>query len=358
MKDFKIKYQRAYEGIVPSADAVDSICNKLEKRSRKQQRGAASIIRSAAAVCISMVLLSVTFLPVMAKSIPAVYNIIEKYAPALTDFVLPVKKSDTSHGITMQVEAVHVEENTAEMIVSFFDAEGNGKDLINGKIDMYDSYDLQSYGADCEIGGCSFLEYDREEGKAYFKIDVTTDGKFDGGKLRLSVHQILVQSSEEKQWISLENLIKNPETRLVPLNGTSGSWNQEEIVNYIGLSEDGLRSEVLVMSIVKADKSMAETLIVTGVGYRDGILRIQTCRGNFSDADRHMRAFLVDSEGNERENDFSITWQEEADGERLLFDEAWFIVEESELQNIRLYGIFYMTEGNVEGNWEVTCGLK
>lgn len=359
MEEFKISYQRAYEHILPKSDYLEKIIDKVDERKRKQRSIPFLILRPAAAICAVVLLLSVTVLPVAARNFPQVYNIIDKYVPALADFVLPVETSDTSNGITMQVEAIDIKDNTAEIIVSFSDAEGSDKDLIKGSIDLYDSYYLKSYGASYEAGGCEFLEYDELEDKAYFKISLFTDGSYNREKVRFRVRQILTNKSHEKQWIELDNIIKNPNTKSVSLNGCSGMPGSELYDKYFGeSSNDSSQSSGLVMDIAEVDESMIEALTITGVGYSDGVLHIQTCRGNFSDADRHMRSLLIDSTGNERDCDVSLGWQEEINGERLLFDEDMFLVDESELDKIQLYGIFYITENSVKGNWEVTFELE
>ena len=359
MEDFKINYQKAYEHIIPSSDYLEGIYDKLEEMHKRHHSQIFTVMRPVAAVCVVLFILSVTLLPVMAKSIPTVYGVIEKYVPALADFVLPVEISDTSRDITMQVEAVNIEDKTAEIIVSFSDAAGSNKNLIKGKVDLYDSYDLQSYGGAYDTGGCSFLEYDEATDKAYFKIDLSTDGEYDKGKLRFRVHQLLTDVSKEEKLIPLDDIIKEPSLKKVSLNGMGGMENRDAFAQYIGTSEgDSPLSTGQVMSIVEADESMAESLTVTGVGYTDGILRIQICRGNFSNADRHMQSFLIDKEGLERHEDFSVMWHEEAAGEAVIFEEHWFLVEESELETVQVYGIFHITGGSVTGNWEVTCEIE
>ncbi|MDE5866045.1 MAG: hypothetical protein K2H31_05540 [Lachnospiraceae bacterium] len=358
MDEFKISYQKAYEHILPKPDYLENIIDKVDEQKRKQRSISFLILRPAAAICAVVLLLSVTVLPVAARNFPQVYNIIDKYAPALADFVLPVQTSDTSNGITMQVEAIDIKDNTAEVIVSFYDADGSDKDLIKGSIDLYDSYYLQSYGASYEAGGCEFLEYDELEDKAYFKISLFTDGSYRSEKVRFGVHQILTNKSREKQWIELDNIIKNPKMKSVSYGG-GGNQDSELYNQYFGDSvNDSSQPGGLVMDIVEVDESMIEALTVTGVGYSDGVLRIQTCRGNFSDADRHMRSFLIDSMGNERDCDLLLGWQEEINGESVSFDEHLFIVDESELNKIQIYGIFHTTENGVKGNWEVTFELK
>lgn len=61
--------------------------------------------------------------PVCAANSPAFHKIVEYLSPALADKLVPIEESSTSQGITMQVEAIHLEGNEAEIIVSFRDAE-------------------------------------------------------------------------------------------------------------------------------------------------------------------------------------------------------------------------------------------
>lgn len=360
MEHFKAAYQAAYNRIEPDKSVINRIAEELEdNRQQKMYTFTTMVMRPVATVCVVMLILSMTALPVAAKTIPYVYGIIEKYAPSLADFVLPEEVSDTRAGITMQVEAINVEEHEADILVSFSDAEGSDKDLIKGKVDLYDSYHLRSYGASCNIGGCSFLEYDEATDKAYFKIDVSGDGVFDKGKLKFCVRRLLTNLSEEKRTINLTDLVKNPTMKSVTLNGRGGFGDRAVIEKYMGGStEEDPRPTAQVLDLQRLEEGLTDALTVTGVAYSDGILRVQSCRGNLSEADRHMQPFIIDSAGNERHNDFSVGWQETVNGERLSFDEHWFLVEESELEQLQMYGIFWITDGNVEGDWEVTFKVE
>lgn len=363
MEQFKTAYQAAYNRIEPDKYAINRIEEALEdKRMRTIHTVMNRVMRPVVTVCVLVLILSVTVLPVAAKSIPLVYSIIEQYVPQMADFVLPEEVSDTSAGITMQVEAINVEEQNAEILVSFSDAEGSDRDLIKGKVDLYDSYHLRSFGASCNVGGCSFLAYDQETDKAYFKISVSTDGVYGKGKLQFSVHQVLMDLGEEEKKIDLENVERNPGLKYESLNGKSGSMEEQAVLDkYKGSStEEDPRPCDGVLDLPRPE-GMADALTVTGVAYIDGILRVQSCRGNLSEADRHMEPFIVDridGNGNERHSDFHIGWQETVNGETLSFDEHWFLVEESELEQTQLYGIFYVTDGSVKGDWKVTFRVE
>lgn len=356
---FKKKYQEAYDRITPDKDCIQRIMEEAGAGRRPVFRASVcgTAVRTVATAFAVFCVLVVISLPAAAKTFPAVYKIIEKYVPALKDYVLSTETSCTSNGITMQVEAINVEGKDADILVSFFDEAGSGNDVIKGKAEMYGSYSLQSYGAESNISGCHFLEYDEAEDKAYFKIDVSAADEFDNTKLTFRTYRLLTNCTEEKQWISLDEVVRNPATKGVILNGRSGRWNN--LSDDFGTAKDGsYRPTTHVLDLQKADETLAEALTVTGIGYGDGVLRVQTCRGNFAEADRHMEPFLVDAEGRERHCDCSVSWQEEVNEERLSFDEHWFLVEERELEEIQLYGIFYITDGCVKGDWEVTFQIE
>lgn len=353
-REFQKAYKEAYDRIVPAASCVCRLreaCGSIQD----QRRGKNAVIRHVAAAVFC--LLAVMSFPVLAERIPAVSGIVARYAPALGNYILPTKLSSTSQGITMQVEAVKAEAQTAEILISFSDA-ADGGDLIRGKVDLYDSYRLQSYGAESNVGGSSFLEYNEAEDKAYFKIDVSTWDKFDRTKLKFSVYQLLTDCRQEQRQLALDDLVKDPALREVISSGEGGR-QQEAFEPYFGMEQDGsLRKTVQVMELQKADADMAEDLTVTGIGYGNGILRVQMCRGSFGEADRHARLFLKGPDGEERNPDLSVTWQEAAEGQTLLFDEVWFLTKESELESLQLEGIFWIRAGSVTGNWSVTFQVE
>lgn len=355
--EFKKAYQEAYDRIT-----IDRSCVRRLAQGKYRRKAHFAVLKAvmkpAAATFAVLCLLLVMTLPVMAEKIPAVCDIVARYAPSLAGYILPEKLSSTSQGITMQVEAINVEDKTAEILVSFSDAD-DSTDLIRGKVDLYDSYNLRSYDSVSNIGGCSFLKYDEAEDKAYFKIDVTTFDEFDRAKLSFSVYQLLTNCSREERQVSLEDVVKDPATKNVTLVGVGGMPGTELYEKYISASEDGFQQKaVSVLDLQKADADMTGALTVTGIGYADGILRVQVCRGNFIEADRHVWLSLKAAGGEEHIPDLGVSWHEEAEGETLMFEEDWFLVEESELENLKLYGEFCITDGSVKGNWEVTFRVE
>ncbi|MBD5461241.1 MAG: hypothetical protein HDR26_09930 [Lachnospiraceae bacterium] len=360
-KTFKNRYKQAYDRIVPREECMERLLegNRGEIRSRRIFTIAGTGTAAAAAIC----LLALIFLPVVAKAAPSFYEMVAKYAPSLADYCLPVEYSCTSQGIVMQVEAINVEGNSAHVVVSFSDEEG-GDDLIHGAVELLENYGIQSYGGESSIGGHSFLGYDEASDKAYFKMDLTAVQKMDKAKMVFTAYRLLTDISEEEQWISLDTMVRDPATREERLSGRTGSsegyayYKEKNVFEKTEDIPDDPRPTAQVMDVRRADAGLADELTIVGSGYLDGVLRVQVCRGTFEEADRHTAFFLVDSEGEKRVEDFKVGWNEKIEGESFSFEEHWFIVDEEELENMRLYGIFYRNEGLVKGEWEVTLELE
>lgn len=371
---FREEYRKAYENINPDRDSIDRILQRAateyaEIAGRKYEtlltresvwaRKAAGNASYVAAILLMLCLLSTLTLTVAAQHIPAVYRIVEEYVPSLAEYILPEEISSTGKGITMQVEAIDIIDNTAEILLSFRDAEDSEENIIKGKIDLYDSFRLKNFGEEWSAGGAGFLEYDEAEGKAYYKVELTSSDAYSRSLVRLGVTQILTELTEEERAIDMTGLLKDPAEKVVHLSGAGGMRERDAFPFYeqSGSSEDP-RPGCRVMDIAALEENLLETLTITGVAYDEGALRVQACRGNFANADRHVRTYLKDAAGNERVNDGSVSWQEEICGQPVLFEEQWFLISEEELANYDLYGMFYITDGAVKGNWEVTFRLN
>lgn len=359
---FQQMYKKAYDNIIPDEGCVDRILAMAAEEPEKRAEKAGLIfqfIRPVAVAVLTLCLGCKTVLPVMAQHIPAVYRVIENYVPGLVDFILPNEVSSTSKDITLQVEAIELADNTAEILLSFRDAEGSEKDLIRGRVDLYDSFYLYNFGEAWSAGGVSFLEYNETEDKAYFKVELESSDVYSKNRVRLGVRQLLTEFVREERKIDMTNLLTVTSKKAVSLNGSSGMVEGSEIPFFTTEgSVDDPRPKCKVMDIAELTESMLESLVVTGVAYEEGVLRVQSCRGNFSDADRHLRPYLKDEAGGERSYDYVVGWQEEINGERVLFDEHWFWISEEDLADYELYGMFYITDGSVKGNWQVTFQVK
>lgn len=109
---FAEKYRRAYDEVTPSQQIVSAVLRQAEgaqgapsRRNRRKIR----TMTAAAAVFLAVCAGGFAVLPVCAAQIPAFYRVIEFVSPGLADRLVPVEKSSSSQGITMEVEAVDLQ---------------------------------------------------------------------------------------------------------------------------------------------------------------------------------------------------------------------------------------------------------
>lgn len=346
---FQEAYKRAYDSKVPKQEIILKIEENKEAKRERVQWG--TILRPVVACLAVVLVLGVTVTPVLAKEFPLVYRIVEKYAPSMLEYILPQKYSCSKAGIKMQVEAIYVNDTEAQVVVSFKDEQGY--DYINGKIDLYDSYHITSYSGGSNVGGASFLEYDAVEDKAYYKLDMCSWDSFDKEKFCFQVGMLLTNCVEESQVLNLTELNTSPVLKNVTLNGCVGAMDSPKLQEYLGKSASEPWRKGAKVLTGSYDSTFVDKLEITAIGYQDGILRIQNCRGSFAEADRHMNIMLVDKNGNERYCDYSVDWQEEIAGERVSFNEQWFLISEAELEHMQAVVELFVTDGCVKGDWEV-----
>lgn len=353
---FQEAYQKAYEQIKPDEKSYERIQKAVADR-RKEKRKVCRLKPAVSFACVIAVLL-VAGMPTMARNVPQIYQMLEEYAPGIADYFVPVSLSDTKRGITMQVEAVQVEGEEATIFVSFADAGEENK--IKGEVDLYDSYTLQSFGAYSNFGGCSFIAYDEEQDKAYFRIHVQSENTFSKSKLKFRVGELLTSKRQEEKEIDLSKREYAPETKVVDISGMGGIGDHTDRLESLFFSKGENEWEELcqVMKGNIDDVNIADSLTITGIGYTDGVLRIQDCRGDLSDADRHLELYFVDADGEERVEDMSVGWKEEVNGTNLTFTEHWFVVSEEELAEGKMCGTFHTTEKSIEGDWSVTFRME
>lgn len=355
---FQNEYKKAYDKIYADQSNLQELMMRAEEASFRKRGRFAGLLRPIAVLTLSFCLFFMLVIPALAEQFPGIYRVVQQFAPALSDYVLPEEVSDTRCGITLQVEAIRIDGCKAEVLLSFSDAEESRKNQIDGEVDLYDSYKIYNYGEKGVIGGCSFLQYDEAEDKAYFKVDITSDRGFDQCKVKFSVAKLLTHCSLEERRICMDDLTDCPGEKTVEYNGIGGtSENRGKMPFLIGDTASGSRL-ARVMNIADRSEALLEALTITGLSYDEGILRVQQCRGNFRDADRHIRVYLRDDEGNERIPDCNVGWKEKIGDEEVLFDESWFKLSEGELDNYELFGEYRITDNCVNGNWQVVVNLE
>lgn len=355
------KYKTAYRKIKPDNDYLDRIVDAYEDK--KSHKSFFYVVRPALAALLIFLFVGMLGTPALAGKVPGVYRLLDKYAPQLLNYIMPEELSDSKSGIRMQLEAINIEGDEAELLISFTDEEGY--DHIHGAVDLYDSYSLYCYSATSVSSSCSFLEYDEAADKAYFKVSISVDTSLDTERVDFRVRQLLTNYTETRQNIDISNISMEPKLKKAPFHGFG--WNTErERPDSVSVASGNIRNaDVLdcatalgALDITEENGDLWDTIKVTGVGYSDHMLRVQVCRGNLENVDRHAFMTLVKADGTELDPDWSVTWHEEIAGRRVTFDEEWFYIEEDELTGLRMYGDFYETDCPVYGNWKINFSLS
>lgn len=356
---FEERYQNAYSTITPSQELVSDTISKAVAGSswagKKRFAVRASLTASAAVLCLVMAV------PVCAAHVPAFYKIVEYISPALADRLVPIEKSSTSQGITMQVEAINLDENEAEIIISLQDAAGSTQDLVHGEMDLFDSYRLSDYTNDSIIGGCQFLTYDEAYDKAYFQVNVQSDKAYQGDKLRFSAHSILCDKTQEEREVDLSGTVYTAGTKQVELNGSGGSLPDEMLPDFL-MDGPGTEEEPLpkanVLDMMNIADCAADDFTLTGIVYMDGVLRIQICMGDNWSSDRHVWLSLKNATGEERSPDHSVSWHETVGDTSYQVYEFWYIKDIDDIAEYSMYGIFHDAGELVRGDWNITFRVQ
>lgn len=354
---FSEEYKNAMKTVKLDERKVEDIVKKIETRQKKHT---IHFIKPVTVAAACLLCFCVT-LPVSAKT-KGIYRIIESISPALADTFVPLEERSISNGIAMEVEAVHVDGNQADLLVSFSDA--GDTDYIHGKVDTYDSYYFKSYDVESTIGGQQVLDYDAESDKAYLRFSLQADGNFNKDKMTLSVKELLCNLTKEERDINLSGIKDPMELKQVEINGW-GSGQIDEIdelpteIPYTmeGEMEYGM-AKFMVCDGLTAKDCAGDDITTTAVAMKDGVLRVQMCMGDVATTDRHVELFLVGADGTERYEDFSVTWNEKIGDSRYQFYEFYYWNNVEDMENARMYGIFHDGGDALFGDWNITFRVQ
>ena len=284
---------------------------------------------------------------VAAGSMPA-YEILYALYPETAKHLTPVQVSCEDNGIRMEVEAVYVHADTAEIYFSMQDLVG---ERIDETVDLFDSYSIHS--SRDSIGTCSLVDYDPESGKAVFLIQVKymNGEKIEGRKLTFSVSEFLTGKQKVEQKLPEINLSRTEEkTELqsdVPIRGSGGNMEKVEEEQRKGLLEPDAAQSF----------SPVDGVTVTAYGWVDGRLHIQVHYADILNTDNHGYVYLKDGQGNDVSRFGSVAfWDEEQSGS---YQEYFFEVEpEMITEGWSVWGYFSTCSELVEGDWRVTFPIE
>lgn len=305
------------------------LCVKIRHRGLKR-----FVIAAAAMLCIAVPLPAMT-----AFGVDEAYNLLYMAMPSVAQAFKPVQESCEDNGIRMEVISASIEDDKASFYISI---QG---DEIDKTVDLYDSYNIN-----CpfdNVGHVSFSEFDENTNTAYFMVNIETMNgeKIPKGKVTFSVRELIFNKHEFEgaiDGIDFSEVPKNPPT-IENINFRGGSEDYESITDILAPSSP-------LMEIM-------DGISVTGIGYINGKLHVQTYYENLHKTDNHGYVYLVDENGNCIGDDFAVVsfWDDEGKGS---YDEKTFDIDYSDLENYSLMGWFCNSNGYKSGDWEVTFRIK
>ncbi|MDO5155961.1 MAG: hypothetical protein Q4D51_08335 [Eubacteriales bacterium] len=295
------------------------------------------------AACFCLICCSVPVLAATGNE--ATYNLLYSISPDIAQRLKPVNKSCVYNGIEMNVVAAKIEGDTAEVVLSMRDTEGNRLDETT---DLFDSYGIH---APCDTSsGCSLIDYNEETRTAFFSIAIQAMGEkklVSGDKITFSVDQLLSQKREDNIVISQIDMINLP--------SVDEFADNPDIRGLSGEDKNDLEK------LIKPEKENAIQLtmgvIMTGYGEIDGRLHVQICYDDILNTDNHGVLVLKNSAGEVVEYASSISFW---DSERInSYEEYIFDIPVEELKNYEMWGEFTTcNSGPIYGDWEVTFPLE
>lgn len=177
-----------------------------------------------------------------------------------------------------------------------------------------------------------------------------------GDKITFSVRELLSRKTEIEDMvisIPLAEAEPEPETLKVHLSGGSPA-------HQVSKTEGDPRPRTLVRKPGEPDgRFLVEGIEITGMGYIEGMLHIQTAVENSLENDNHGVLFLVDGEGNRRECDYTNSfWGTEEETRTTKYQDCIFDIAPEEAEKFTLHGYFVTSGFHMEGNWSVTFALE
>ncbi len=372
----------AQSGIIPDGSTIHEIGHETKSEPDDEQNHSrrgfcnafakiTTFARPFAAVAAACLCLLIT-MPVLADSVPYVEKFLNLISPELAQQFIPVQLSDEAQGIRMEVVAINLQEDGAQVYITMQDLEG---DRLDETTDLYDSANL-NIPFDC-VANCQNLGYDAETGKVTFLISMNpvegaTDNWYEeikNSRITFSVRKIIGQKNTYEEIaipVSLTEADLEAETVSAPISGSSGGYlyqNRESAAGGMNAAGSGdiedPRPRVRVLRPDEGDSRFpVEGVLLTGMGYVDGLLHIQYGVENRLENDNHGHFFLKDTQGNVRMYDGKVSFRGITDEtEHIMYEDCVFDISAGELDDYTLYGYFVTSGLQLEGGWKVKFRL-
>lgn len=347
---FKEQYRQLNMQVTPDKTLIQKTTEKT-RCYEENHNSKSCLLRRSIIVFASICLCFTLTFPVLAAKSESFYQILYTISPATAQFFMPVQKSCVDNKIKMEVISAHIHEDTAEIYIILQDLTTN---RVDETTDLFDSYTINrpfDSSAHCER-----VDYNPAEKTAIFLITIDEWGNKDirGDKLTFTVHEFLSHKTHYDDIsipVELSTITTASNTQTISSSGGGGS-DYEEFLAFESNPTALIPSKPL-------DEFAVKGMDLTGIGYIDGKLHIQTAVKNGLDNDNHGSFYLKDSKGNKTECSFSFNFTEQIHRqEQINYCEYVFNVPEEQLTGYTLHGSFVTSGMKTEGDWSVTFPLE
>lgn len=348
---FRKQYDELNKQILPNENLLRDTINGA-KKFEKKYHNKIYVLRKPVIALVSICLCLSFSIAVLAATVEPIYRLMYMVSPTVAQFFMPVQKSDENNGIKMEVVSAYIHDNVAEIYITMQDLT---EQRIDETTDLFDSYSINRPFD--SFARCERVGYDESTRTATFLITIEESGNKNilGDKITFTVRQFLSHKKtyEDMQIpIALSSVDTEQKTQKVSNITGGGGINYEE---YIDLEDN-------VIALVPASpisQFTVDGIDLTGIGYIDGNLHIQTAVKDNLDKDNHGYFYLKDSNGNKIDCSYTFSFvnQYEQPG-RIDYNNYVFDMPQSEISNYTLYGYFVTSGMITKGNWRVTFPLK
>jgi len=331
---FSQAYKRLNDSIAPEETLKAAVLERADAETGKRGRRR----RPAVALAVVMACLITLGAPmcVLAAENPAFNAMVYQVSPALGQFFKPVNLSCESNGILLELESAAVDGDTAQAYVTIRDLTG---DRIDETVDFYDSAMFRT-GKD-SVGTCQQVDYDPDTKTARFLLTTRTmDGSsIAGNKITFQASCFLSHKTE------YENVEIPVDWAKIP--GESPS-----------MEADGGRETVWVLRPAAPIEWIVKEINLTGIGFIDGKLHVQTFVEDNLKKDNHGYFWLENEAGDQIRASGNVYCRDSSmtDGDCRV--EYLFDLSPDEVEGYTLKGSFWTCDQYTEGDWEITFPVK
>ena len=342
--EFSELYRRMNSRVSPDPVLKAEVLQRAEgaKRAKRKRRPALAL-----AVLLACLIAVGAPVCVLAAENPAFNAMLYEVSPALAQFLKPVNLSCEDNGIRLEVESAAVEGDTAQVYLTLRDLIGN---RIDETVDLNDSARIRE--AYDSINNCRLVEYDPETKTARFLLTSTNMNGADitGSKITFAASSFLSRKTKYEDvaipmdWDALPQ--ESPSMEAYYAGGSSEA------------QPEGESQMVRVLQPGEPREWTVKGIDLTGVGFVDGKLHLQTIVENNVQKDNHGYFWLEDGEGNRVEDAYSTGFYLDEHYETTSRTDFVFDISREELKNYTLHGCFWTSGLYTEGDWEVTFPVE